>query len=102
MTTEDTAPSLDDLIDRVTDRETFLLFVRALVAHKCRDEEIREKLSSVAYPNSYRDVWQNNEISSYLDASLRWAQAKIRQGVFPNEPSWQDFAWFLYAGMFWE
>ena len=74
-------------LEQVNDRDSFLGFVRALIAD-CKDSE----------------DWQNATIENFLEAALAWAEdthMRETQG-FPAEPSWKAFAVFLYCGKIYE
>ena len=91
----------------VHDRETFLAFVRALVADREAAVEAEER-----NPTDPRVLglvpdaggWYNFRIESYLSASLAWAEDTdmgITQGL-PSEPTWRAFAVFLLCGKIYE
>ena len=83
-----------ELPGQVHDRDSFLAFVRALIADR-RDEaeEERARPSSPWGPGA--DGWENGAIEQYLEAALRWAEDS---GQLPEEPSWEAFATFLARG----
>src|SRR5262245_22007522 len=83
----------------VHDRESFLIFVRALVADREAAVEAEKR-----QPTDSRMLglvpdaggWYNFTIESYLDAALRWAEDSdmgVRQGL-SDGPSWRVFAAF--------
>ena len=92
-----------ELLNCVTDRESFLAFVRALVAD--RESEVAKEPSHPSRPYSCgANGWENGTIEAYLDAALRWAEDTDigqTQGL-PSEPSWKAFATFLYCGKIYE
>ncbi len=93
---------LDELLERVTDRESFLVFARALMLDY-RDEQEREKASPSSPYGPGANGWENGTIDNYLDAAISWTEAWIgREHELPREPSWQSFARFLYAGKYYE
>ena len=61
-----------ELLEQVTDRESFFAFVQALI-DDWQDEVLKER----AHPSSPfgpgANGWENGTIDSYLDAALRWA-----------------------------
>jgi hypothetical protein len=86
--------------DLVTDRESFIRFVEALVADREQAEECERKS-----PERYRwegaNGWQNGSISAFLECALAGALAQ-RQWGSPSGPSWQDLAVFLNLGKIYE
>jgi hypothetical protein len=88
--------------DAVYDRESFLVFVRALIAD--RRASIAAELESPSSPyGADAGGWENITIESFLFAALRWAEsAGNLQNFWPAEPSWQSFARFLYMGKVYE
>jgi hypothetical protein len=91
-----------DLLEQVTDRESFLAFVHALIMDR-ENEVAKERVQGSPWgpgPNG----WQNGSIEQFLDAAARWAEATNMgqtQGL-PEEPSWRAFAAFLYCGKIYE
>ena len=87
---------LSELLERVEDRESFFLFVRALITD--REDAVARQESG--HFDEAGDGWESNTIEQYLEAALAWAEA-TRMGVtrgLPEEPSWKAFAVFLYLG----
>ncbi len=93
---------LDEKLEQVVDRESFLEFVKALV--KDREDQVRkEKVSPSSPYGPGANGWENGSIESYLDAALAWTKAWIgKEHEIPQEPSWKSFAKFLYAGKYYE
>jgi len=99
------ADPLDDAI--VHDRETFLAFVRKLVAD--REAAVEAERRNPTDPRVLGLVpdaggWYNFAIESYLEAALRWAEDSDMgesQGLPPG-PSWRAFAAFLLCGKIYE
>ena len=93
--------------DTVHDRESFLAFVRALVADREAAVEAEErKPTDLRILGLVPDAggWYNFTIESYLNASLSWAEDTgmgVNQGL-PPEPSWRTFAVFLLCGKIYE
>jgi hypothetical protein len=93
--------------DTVHDRESFLAFVRALVADREAAVEAEErKPTDPRILGLVPDAggWYNFTIESYLNASLSWAEDTgmgVSQGL-PPEPSWRAFAAFLLCGKIYE
>jgi hypothetical protein len=89
-------------LDRVTDRESFVAFVEALVEERELAEQLeREKPEYYKYGGALS--WQNSTISSYLSAALNCVEDPNSLGEHISEvPSWRAFAEFLYMGKVWE
>lgn len=90
--------TLDEHLEHVVDRETFLAFVNALVADR-EDEVAKEKVTPSSPYGPGANGWENTTIDSYLDACASWAEDS--EGL-PSNPSWRAFAQFLYSGKFYE
>jgi hypothetical protein len=90
--------TLDELLKRVENRDTFLEFVAALAADRA-DEVAKEKARPSNPYGQGANGWENGTIEAFLDAALRWAEDS---GPLPIEPSWQAFATFLYCGKLYE
>ena len=85
-------------LQAVHDRESFFAFVAALGADR------RASIAAEAVKPSSRygpdaGGWENITIESFLDAALSWAESSAG---LPAAPTWRDFAYFLYAGKFYE
>lgn len=92
-----------DLLDQVVDRESFLAFVRALIADRV-DEVEKERVQPSSPWGPGANGWENGTIEQYLFAALRWAEA-TRMGEtqgLPADPSWRAFAVLLYCGKIYE
>lgn len=93
--------------DTVHDRESFLGFVRALVADRVAAVEAEKR--NPTDPCVLRLVpdaggWYNFTVESYLDAAVSWAEDTNMgesQGL-PADPSWKAFALFLLCGKIYE
>ena len=94
--------SLHDLLNEVTDRESFLAFARAL-AHD-RAEEVATEAHAPSPPYGPGvNGWENGTIGTFLEAAIAWAEAMTdREGGVTSAPSWESFARFLYAGKVYE
>jgi len=97
---------LEDLLDAVKDRESFLVFVEAL--RDDRRAEVAEDAHSSDHPYAPgARGWENSEIETFLDSAASWARgvartADFRAEQFPETASWAVFARFLYAGKIYE
>lgn len=89
------------LLDTVTNRETFLAFVWALV-------EDRQKADAVeaADPERHRwggaNGWQNQTIVSFLEAAAAGSEHPSWPEQGAEAPGWKDFALFLLMGKIYE
>lgn len=97
---------LHELVENVCDRGTFIAFVRALAADR-KDEVRKEELSPSNPLGPGANGRQDTTTEAFLEASAAWAEAVSeqddeRRAWFPEAPSWQAFARFLYAGMIYE
>ena len=90
-------------LEQVHDRDSFFEFVRQLVSD--RRMEIEREAMDTSSPSPHDAAeWENSTIDSYLDAALSWAEDTgmgTTQGLSPD-PSWKEFATFLYLGKIYE
>lgn len=92
------AANLDELLKAVVDRDSFLAFVKALVADRL-DKVANEKENPSSPWGAGAIGWEHDTIEGYLDAGVAWMEDS--QGTaweLPPEPSWKSFATFLYRG----
>lgn len=95
---------LEDILENVHSRETFLTFVHALAADK-RDESNKEREHPSNPWGPGANGWEHDSIESYLEAALAWGEstsAETHTRSLPEEPSWKAFAEFLYCGKIYE
>lgn len=96
---------LDEQLERVTDQESFLAFMRALAQDRRSAAEAESK--NAASPYGYgpdAGGWENTSIESFLEAAIAWAEDSnfgLKQGLAPVSP-WRKFAVFLYCGKIYE
>ncbi|HEY6073220.1 MAG TPA: hypothetical protein VIV15_07490 [Anaerolineales bacterium] len=90
-------------LENVTDRDSFLVFVKALIEDWDADEAetLRKKKLNIYDPIWDNSEWQNGSIGRFLEAATRWAEDVNKEG-FPETPDWSTFARFLYAGKMYE
>jgi hypothetical protein len=90
---------LHEMVEAVSDRESFLRFVDALV--RDREIAIREEDKTPSSPyGPDAGGWENTTIESYLEAATAWARDSAfgeSQGLDRDNP-WRQFAAFLYCG----
>ena len=93
---------LYDALENVTDYQSFLVFVQALV-EDWEDEVAKEKLQPSNPYGPGANGWENGTIGAYLEAALRCEKdhAKLHKTV-DKQPSWREFAQFLYRGKIYE
>ncbi len=89
---------LNELLDKVVSKETFLEFVKALKEDKI-DEEEKHKISPPSPYCSGANGWENNSIPHFLDSVEAFGEDSHH---ITEEPSWRNFALLLYAGKFYE
>ena len=96
------AEDLDELLETVVDRNSFLTFVKALVADR-QDEVAKEKGNPSSPWGASANSWEHGTIEGFLDSAIAWMEDS--QGTaweLPAEPSWKSFATFLYRGKSYE
>ena len=94
--------NLNDLLERVNDRESFLAFARALARDRA-DEVRREGIEPSSRYEPGWNGWENGSIEAFLDAAIGWTEDTIGTEMgLPVEPAWRSFARFLYAGKLYE
>ncbi|MFB3892170.1 MAG: hypothetical protein ACE15C_09125 [Phycisphaerae bacterium] len=82
----------EELLDKVCDAQSFIAFVEALASERAEAERI-ERAEPLHRVDGALD-WKNAKISEYLSACLS-------HFVFhepKEEPTWREFAEFLYSG----
>ncbi|MGY3451338.1 DUF7660 family protein [Bradyrhizobium sp. USDA 4353] len=96
----------DELIARweaVTDANSFLAFVHALVADRVSAVE-SEKVQPSSPWGPDAGGWENTRIETYLEAAAAWAASTdfgIAQGIAADN-LWRRFAQFLFIGKIYE
>ncbi|NMB69420.1 MAG: hypothetical protein GYA20_11740 [Chloroflexi bacterium] len=95
--------SLLEKLERVTDRDTFLEFVKALVEDWEADEAetIRKKKLNIYNPRGDNSEWQNGTIGQFLESAAAWAVDSNSERM-SETPTWRLFAEFLYCGKIYE
>ena len=89
---------LHELVESVSDRESFLVFVEALEQDRRRKGR---RLGGQYGPDGYG--WQNSTLEDFLEAAVAWTRDSIGLPIeLPPEPSWRSFARFLYMGKIYE
>ena len=64
---------LDKLVEQVNNRESFLLFVKALIED--RELEVAEEKKNPSPPyGSGLMGWENGSIEDYLESSVAWTE----------------------------
>jgi hypothetical protein len=89
---------LNELLEKVNSKDSFLQFVKALKEDKI-DEAEKEKENLSSLYSSGANGWENGTISSFLESIE--AYGKNSEHI-KEEPNWKSFALLLYAGKFYE
>lgn len=95
--------NVSELLERVTDSQSFLVFVRALVIDRLQAKN-RESVNNNQSDVFQENEWENTTIESFLDAAISWAEDSdfgTTQGLLSSNP-WRQFAVFLYCGKIYE
>ena len=88
--------SPEELLEGVTDRDSFIAFVEALADERADAAEI-ERVNPQIYMVDGAHNWKTGDIEGFLHAALRY----FEQGPYhcpESEPSWRMFAEFLWCG----
>ncbi len=86
--------------DAVTDRESFINFVEALIEDRTSADAL-EASDPKRYQLGGANDWQNSSIVTFLDCALAGATAQENWGS-PTGVSWRDLAVFLWLGKIYE
>lgn len=89
---------LDDLLEKVDSKESFLQFLKALKEDKMDEDKKEVEQPSPPY-GSGANGWENGSIVNFLDAIEAFG---VSSKLIPQEPSWKNFALLIYAGKFYE
>ena len=89
---------LNDLLDKVNSKDSFLQFVKALKEDKIDEDEKEKALPSSPYASG-ANGWENGSIATFLDAIEAFGEDNDQ---IKEEPNWKNFALLLYAGKFYE
>lgn len=94
---------LDELLERVTDEQSFTEFVAALGADFSRERALEEATASSPY-EAGASGWENGSVDTFLDAAAVWAVATSRNAQADAAVSnvWRRCAAILLAGKFYE
>ncbi|MFJ4246657.1 hypothetical protein [Pseudomonas sp. NPDC089741] len=94
---------LDELLERVTDEQSFIEFVAALGADFSRERAMEKATPSSPYGAGALG-WENGSVDMFLDAAAAWAVATSRNTQTDVAVSnvWQRCAAILLAGKFYE
>jgi hypothetical protein len=94
---------LHDLLESVSDEQSFLTFVNALRKDRETDVAAEKAVPSSPYGPT-QGGWENVTIESFLDAASSWAESTSfgeSQNLRGASP-WRKFATFLYLGKIYE
>jgi hypothetical protein len=92
---------LDEQSEKVSDLNSFLNFVKALVADR-EDEIEKEKPTPAETYRAGLNGWENTTVERFQEAAVAWAEDSHSHRELPEEPSWKSFARFLHAGKSYE
>ena len=88
--------SPEELLDKVTDRDSFIAFAEALAAER-REAQQLEREEPIRYQLGGALNWQNGDIASFIEAALQCFEDEPYHRP-DTVPSWRMFAEFLYCG----
>jgi len=94
---------LHDLLETVSDEQSFLAFVNALRKDREIDVAVEKASPSSPYGPTHGG-WENVTIGSFLESACSWAEdtgfgeSQNLRGASP----WKKFAMFLYLGKIYE
>ena len=93
---------LDELLERVTDEQSFIRFIEALGADFASERLLEATSPSSPYgPGALG--WENGSVDSFLEAAAAWADASRRACMDAAVSNvWQRCAVILLAGKFYE
>ncbi|MFL1501937.1 hypothetical protein ACI77J_27835 [Pseudomonas sp. O64] len=94
---------IDELLARVRDEASFILFIEALGADFARERLLEQASPSSPYgPGALG--WENASVDAFLDAAAAWAASSTRPAQAAPVVSnvWQRCAAILLAGKFYE
>ncbi len=94
---------LDELLERVSDEQSFIEFVAALGADFSRERALEKPTPSSPY-EAGASGWENGSVDTFLDAAAAWAVATSKNSPVDAAASdvWQRCAEILLAGKFYE
>ena len=93
---------LESYLNRVSDEESFLDFVRALQADKEASSSDEKHKPSSPY-GSASGGWNNVTIENFLEGAVAWASdSNFGDSLKPTANPWKKTALFLYAGKSYE
>jgi hypothetical protein len=91
------APDLEQAVQQVNSKESFLEFVSLL----CADWEASQAIEKSTLSSSYGPAalgWENPRLGPFLEALSAWGVSSR----VPEEPSWRSFAEMLLAAKIYE
>jgi len=87
---------LEELLEKVEDPKSFLVFAKALLSD--REQDITEDKPDQS--DRTAKGWVNTELVDYLEAAIAWADNSNFGERDKN--AWNEFATFLYCGKTYE
>ena len=98
--------TLNDLLEQVNSKQTFLRFAWALAAdfHDEQEKEASHPTPSLGVVQG-ANGWYNHSVDAFLNQMCYWAaatSAMTDEPMVPEQPSWRAFAEMLYMGKHYE
>lgn len=102
--------NLDQLLESVSDEDSFLIFLDALAKDRA-EEEVKEKANPSNPYGAGANGWQHGSIADFLDAAASWGESSkdgmsFQPDGFPKweKPSnpWKRCAEIIYMGKHYE
>lgn len=93
--------SLTDVLDRVNDQASFIEFVRLLKQNRIQAAQ-QEASAPANFSSEGASGWANVTIEGFLEGAVACLEDHGDDGMFSKEPSWRNFAEFLYCGKIYE
>ena len=87
---------LDELLEKIDSKESFLNFIEALKDNKI-DEDKKEKIEPSGLYSDGKNGWVNDTISDFLDSVHAFGS-----GTDDLKLEWQSIATLFYSGKFYE
>jgi len=86
--------AVDEMLESVNSRDSFLAFIKILQLDKEQESELGADDPSPPYSSGIMG-WENGTIEAFLESMHAWA---VDSGSLGVEPSWQAFGQILRAG----
>jgi hypothetical protein len=90
----------EELLEKVSDRKSFMEFAWALI-HDREEAERIEREDPQLWQWGGANNWQNSSISAFLSAAVAHFENPSKM-TGDERPTWRDVAEFLYMGKIYE